>query len=111
LHFESTGRPGGGRSLNQPRKYEEPTFRGGLSTRNIAKPNLRSINDLPKANQNQNSSSEFMVGDNVLHESFGKGKITKIDGIGGDKKATIFFPLKGTKVVILRFANLKKIDE
>ena len=52
-----------------------------------------------------------MVGDNVFHESFGKGKIQILEGVGGDKKATIFLPSKGTKTVILRFANLKKIDD
>ena len=51
-----------------------------------------------------------MVGNNVEHERFGKGKITQLEGSGADKKAIIFFPHHGSKTVLLRFANLKVID-
>ncbi len=109
LDFENISR-GPGRSLNQMNSNYERPFTGGLNTRLNTKPNLRSINELPKSNSGQNTSLSFMVGDNVEHDRFGKGKITKLEGVDADKKATIFFPHHGIKVVILRFANLKKLD-
>jgi DNA helicase-2/ATP-dependent DNA helicase PcrA len=45
----------------------------------------------------------------VEHNRFGKGKVTKIEGAGADKKAVIFFPHHGSKTVLLQFANLKVI--
>jgi len=50
------------------------------------------------------------VGYNVEHDRFGKGKVTKLEGAGADKKATIFFPHHGAKTVLLRFANLRLIE-
>ena len=52
-----------------------------------------------------------MVGQNVSHERFGKGKITKLNGQGADQKAIIFFPNHGTKTVLLRFAKLTIIND
>ena len=51
-----------------------------------------------------------MVGYNVEHDRFGRGKVIKLDGKDADKKATIFFPNHGSKTVLLRFANLKILD-
>jgi DNA helicase-2/ATP-dependent DNA helicase PcrA len=52
-----------------------------------------------------------MVGTNVAHDRFGKGKVLKIEGAGPDKKATIFFPQHGSKTVLLRFANLQILED
>jgi DNA helicase-2/ATP-dependent DNA helicase PcrA len=52
-----------------------------------------------------------MVGQNVEHSRFGKGKITKIEGIDSNQKATIFFPHHGIKNLLLQFANLKILDQ
>ncbi len=54
---------------------------------------------------------DLKVGYNVEHNTFGKGKVIKMEGTGADKKATIFFPRHGAKTVLLRFANLKVVEE
>jgi DNA helicase-2/ATP-dependent DNA helicase PcrA len=46
-----------------------------------------------------------------MHDRFGKGKVTKLEGQGPDRKATIFFPHHGAKTVLLRFANLQVLPE
>ena len=53
---------------------------------------------------------DIKVGYDVQHERFGKGKVTNVEGVGPDQKATIFFPHHGSKTVLLRFANLEVID-
>lgn len=58
--------------------------------------------DLKKANL-----SEGMM---VEHVRFGKGKITKIEGVGADTKAEILFENGGLKKLLLRFAKLDILD-
>jgi len=43
----------------------------------------------------------------VEHERFGKGKVVGIEGIGPNKKATVFFPGIGQKQLLLKFARLR----
>jgi DNA helicase-2/ATP-dependent DNA helicase PcrA len=64
-----------------------------------------------ESSKNTGTNLEIKVGYNVEHDRFGKGKVTKIEGTEADKKATIFFPHHGSKTVILRFANLKILEE
>ncbi len=54
-------------------------------------------------------NSEIQVGNNVLHEKFGKGKVLQLEGNYPDQKATIFFPNAGQKQLLLRFAKLQII--
>jgi DNA helicase-2/ATP-dependent DNA helicase PcrA len=54
---------------------------------------------------------DIKVGYNVEHDRFGKGKVTKLEGSGVDKKATIFFPHAGAKTLLLRFAKLTILDD
>jgi DNA helicase-2/ATP-dependent DNA helicase PcrA len=70
------------------------------------------LNDLQGKTSSPNSNEQdIKVGYNVEHDRFGKGKVTKLEGSGADKKATIFFPHHGSKTVLLRFANLKIIED
>jgi len=110
LQFETPQR-GGGRSLMGG--GFERQFTGGLNKNpEIPRPNLRSLNDIQgKSNSSHADDSDIKVGYNVEHDRFGKGKVTKLEGSGADKKATIFFPHHGSKTVLLRFANLKIIEE
>jgi DNA helicase-2/ATP-dependent DNA helicase PcrA len=50
------------------------------------------------------------VGTMVEHVRFGKGNITKIEGVGADTKAEINFTNGGLKKLLLRFAKLKVLD-
>lgn len=55
------------------------------------------------------SADEILVGAEVMHDKFGKGKVIALDGQAPDIKATIFFPKEGQKQLLLRFAKLKVI--
>ena len=108
VEFEGVARAGG-RSL-MGGGFERP-FSGGLNRSLGTNTPLKSLKDVSGNPGRETSGSiDVMVGNNVEHDRFGKGKVTKIEGTGPDKKATIFFPHHGTKTVLLRFANLKIID-
>ncbi|MCB0731109.1 MAG: ATP-binding domain-containing protein, partial [Ignavibacteriae bacterium] len=49
----------------------------------------------------------FRVGSRVTHELFGNGKVLKISGAGDMQKVTIAFEEKGTKTLLLKFANIR----
>ena len=50
---------------------------------------------------------EIQTGMEVMHERFGKGKVVNLEGVGPNKKATVFFPEIGQKQLLLRFAKLR----
>lgn len=97
----------GGRSMN----FERP-FTGGLN-KAMSSPgtSLKSMDQLSPTTDKTGTTAELKVGYNVMHDRFGKGKITKMEGSGADKKATIFFPHHGAKTVLLRFANLTVLED
>jgi DNA helicase-2/ATP-dependent DNA helicase PcrA len=47
------------------------------------------------------------VGDNVLHDIFGPGKVEQLNGIADNKQAVINFPNIGKKKLLLKFAKLE----
>lgn len=51
--------------------------------------------------------SKIIVGTEVEHARFGKGKVLKIEGEAPNSKATVFFPTAGQKQLLLKFAKLK----
>lgn len=91
----------------------ERGFTGGLNKPLGTPPQLRSLKEVSqsKAPAQGDNTPGLMVGHNVLHDRFGKGKVLKLEGQGADKKATIFFPQHGSKTVLLRFANLQIIED
>jgi DNA helicase-2/ATP-dependent DNA helicase PcrA len=52
---------------------------------------------------------ELQTGMNVFHDKFGKGLVINIDSTHNDKRATVDFVNEGIKVLVLKFAKLKKI--
>ena len=50
------------------------------------------------------------VGTRILHERFGSGVVTAIEGKGIDSKATVDFQNVGVKQLLLRFAKFKIAD-
>lgn len=109
LHFDTPQR-GQGRSLGMGFSRQERPFSGGLNKPMGTSGNLKSINEL-KEQRGGETLQKFMVGQNVEHSRFGKGKITKIEGVDSNQKATIFFPHHGIKNLLLQFANLKVLDQ
>jgi DNA helicase-2/ATP-dependent DNA helicase PcrA len=109
LHFDTPQR-GQGRSLGMGFTRQERPLTGGLNKSLGVTSNLKSMNEL-KTQGNNESNLTYMVGQNVEHSRFGKGKITKIDGVNSNQKATIFFPHHGIKNLLLQFANLRILDQ
>ena len=106
--LHETPERGRGQSLTG-KSFDRP-FHGGLN-KNLGSRSLKPLkNVISASDKNKINSDNLKVGYNVEHERFGKGKITKLEGKGPDQKATIFFPRHGTKTVLLRFANLKLIE-
>lgn len=124
LSFETAyGAPkSGGRSLSSGRagsNFDRP-FTGGLnrmpgssssaSSSSGAPRSLKSMSELNSKSGGGDANIDIKVGYNVEHERFGKGKVTKLEGSGVDRKATIFFPHAGAKTLLLKFAKLTVID-
>ena len=51
----------------------------------------------------------LQAGMEVEHQRFGKGKVLSVEGLGGNKKATVFFTNVGQKQLLLKFAKLTLI--
>jgi DNA helicase-2/ATP-dependent DNA helicase PcrA len=76
----------------------------------IGKKKMTKVNSNMAAATGNDSNSNLNVGDNVMHEKFGKGKIIAIEGEFPNTKATVFFPSAGQKQLLLRFAKLDVVD-
>lgn len=117
LSFETAyGAPqAGGRSLNSGRSGFDKPFTGGLNrmpgnSSSSAPKSLKSMSELNSKSGAGDANIDIKVGYNVEHERFGKGKVTKLEGSGVDRKATIFFPHAGAKTLLLKFAKLTVLD-
>jgi DNA helicase-2/ATP-dependent DNA helicase PcrA len=112
LEFESPQR-GGGRSLSGRSTFDQP-HTGGLNksfSSPTPPPSFKPMQQASGPSKSIGSNENLKVGYIVNHDRFGKGKVTKLEGDGADKKATIFFPHHGAKTVLLRFANLTILEE
>ena len=54
-------------------------------------------------------NKSLKIGDQVVHERFGKGKVVELNGDFPNTKATVFFPSAGQKQLLLKFAKLQLI--
>ncbi|MDX1445793.1 ATP-dependent helicase [Lishizhenia sp.] len=117
LNFESTYSDKGtsGRSLNARRgldsKFSNPAASGGLSglsQRRLKKVNVNDISSTPS--KGGGTTQDLKVGYNVMHDRFGKGRVTALEGSAPNQKATVFFPRVGNKTLILKFAKLEVLD-
>ena len=85
----------------------------GASPKGPTQDQLRKLRKLKplssSASKDVNPANNIQIGAYVEHVRFGKGKITKIEGIGADTKAEILFENGGLKKLLLRFAKLKSI--
>lgn len=71
--------------------------------------NLKKVTNVSSGNVGS-SPTELRIGQNVMHEKFGKGKVIALEGKEPNVKATVFFPSEGQKQLLLRFAKLEVID-
>lgn len=91
-------------SKSSPKKKADPAVK-----KFVAPKNLKKITSAPTSAEAANT--DLTIGDNVMHERFGKGKIISIDGAAPNTKATVFFPSAGEKQLLLRFAKLEVVNE
>ncbi|MBN2173177.1 MAG: UvrD-helicase domain-containing protein [Bacteroidales bacterium] len=52
-------------------------------------------------------TDKVQVGAEVEHARFGKGKVISLEGVGVNKKATVFFKNVGQKQLLLKYAKLR----
>lgn len=74
--------------------------------------NIRRLKPMSRPAPSGNSNmpdAKLAVGNVVMHERFGKGKVLNLEGVGADKKAEIRFDVGGIKKLLLRFAKLEVI--
>lgn len=69
--------------------------------------NLKSISNAKLANPVGGCVANLKIGDYVLHDRFGKGKVVSIEGDPENAKALINFENEGDKKLLLKFAKLK----
>lgn len=73
---------------------------------NIPK-NLKKVSEIrPKT---QGAITNVQIGNFVFHETFGKGEVLNIEGVGPNSKAEIKFEKAGVKKLLLQFAKLQLI--
>ncbi len=74
---------------------------------------FKKINEEDNTKATIPSSEEIknlVVGNHVVHQRFGKGKIIELSGEFPNTKATVFFPSAGQKQLLLKFAKLQILN-
>jgi len=77
-----------------------------LNKAKFSKLEIKKTTSISKKN---NTLGNIQTGTKVMHERFGKGTITNIEGQFPESKATIEFESSGTKQILLKFAKLTVI--
>ena len=69
------------------------------------------LKPLPQAIENfiPDNTSGLKEGMNVEHQRFGKGVVTKMEGVGDSRKASVLFNEYGEKQLVLKFAKLRLV--
>ncbi len=86
----------------------KPTGKAPLA--DIKRKNLKKLSNVGNSKAIAAGGDNFediQTGMQVEHARFGKGKVINIDGIGANKKATVFFNGIGQKQLLLKFAKLR----
>jgi DNA helicase-2/ATP-dependent DNA helicase PcrA len=90
-----------------PKKPKEDAFKMKFTAK---AQNLKKVSATASTPGGGSDNKDIVVGINVAHEKFGKGKIISIEGAYPNRKATVFFPNVGNKQLLLKFAKLDILD-
>ncbi len=71
--------------------------------------NMKRVSSETPSGSGQYTQVQVVAGDEVEHETFGKGKVLNVEGSPPNEKATVFFPSTGQKQLLLKYAKLKLI--
>ena len=74
---------------------------------NIGRAQTGLSGNMAQGHLNSNGNG-YTIGEKVIHPSFGKGVVKRIEGIGDEAKVVISFPNHGQKKIIASFLGLKK---
>lgn len=101
----------------QPRETQRQNFEKRSTASPINSPGSQNIFNkklvsLKEAGRRQaafigDDAAKIQPGMTIEHQRFGEGKVTRVEGIAPDIKATIFFQKHGHKQLLLKFAKLK----
>lgn len=113
LHFENMFSSGG--QYNESHSSTRTGTMSGLPKKalNLQRPAPKA----PVANQAPvdpnfipDDTSNLQTGMQVIHQRFGKGNVTQMEGSGDNRKAHIDFADGSKKVLVLKFAKLKIVE-
>ena len=98
------------RSFQEKKEFQKRTTQSSSDATSKSASSATPIN----INTSKNNDSDFVAaapddiaeGMRVLHQKFGQGTVTKVEGIGPNKKATVIFDECGSKQLMLKFAKL-----
>lgn len=62
-----------------------------------------------EANGHHKNGNGYEIGEKVLHSSFGRGTIKRVEGKGDESKIIIAFPSHGEKKIMASFSGLTKV--
>jgi DNA helicase II / ATP-dependent DNA helicase PcrA len=105
------------RPLNSIHGAEKPKSTQGTTitkpeTSSFKRKNLRPIGasaPVKSAGSTALDPDQVMPGMEVIHDKFGPGKVLQVEGIGPNRKATVFFRSVGQKQMLLSFARLQAV--
>jgi DNA helicase-2/ATP-dependent DNA helicase PcrA len=97
--------------------YDDDFVKPGSALSGFKPKNFTKVSEIsnksPKAAISTTEASDpalIQPGMEVLHQSFGQGKVINVEGSEGNRKATVFFPGVGQKQLLLKFARLKIVN-
>ncbi|MDD6210768.1 MAG: 3'-5' exonuclease [Bacteroidales bacterium] len=73
-------------------------------------PKWKKVSEVVNQSSQDVTFTPLAVGNKILHDRFGEGDVTAIDGEGNNTKATVVFKSVGQKQLLLKFAKYKIIS-
>jgi DNA helicase-2/ATP-dependent DNA helicase PcrA len=87
-----------------------PTTSSSYGTASWKKIPSKPISEQVESPRSQSSGGGFTVGDKVVHDKFGIGIVQSLEKMDDHWKATVDFNDNGVKILLLKYAKLKRID-
>lgn len=94
---------------SKPKKKNKPAPKKPEKKRPPFKPNsnFKPLEEVEITDNDDGQQVQLRVGNRVIHDRFGKGKVTALEGDPGNIKAIVLFENAGEKKLLLNFAKLR----
>ncbi|MBQ8761536.1 MAG: UvrD-helicase domain-containing protein [Bacteroidales bacterium] len=99
------------KSFQTTREFQKRTTQSDTPYINKSAQKTESSEKFNSSDFNPASPDEIVEGMIVLHQKFGQGRVEKVEGVGPNKKASVFFDECGTKQLMLKFAKLNILKQ